>query len=80
MLLKFRDYIQTNISVTILILFFSQVQSGASGGRAIKHVAVTTFTNAVIIITGAIAHVYAVEFCIVITFSVVHGPWPISII
>ena len=54
------------------MFFFSQIRRGASVGHAIEHVAVITFTNAVIIIIGAFGYVYAVIPGVVITFTVVH--------
>ena len=63
--------LQTNILVTNVI-FFTQIRRGASGGHAIQHVAVITFTDAVVIIIGAFGYVYAVESYIVITFTIVH--------
>ena len=73
MLVEYRDYVQTNISVTTVIYCFSQVRGGAGGGRATEDVAVTTLIDAVIIIMGAIGNVDAVDFGVVITFAIVRG-------
>ena len=54
------------------MIFFTQIRRGASGGHAIQHVAVITFTDAVVIIIGAFRYVYAVESYIVIAFTIVH--------
>ena len=80
MLLEFRDYIYRNILVTILILFFPQFRGGASGGRASQQVSVGAFLYAVIFIMEAFAHVFALGFVVVITYTVVRVYGGISII
>ena len=71
MLVEYRDYIQTNISVTTVIYFFSQVRGGAGGGRATEDITVITLIYAVTIIMGAISDAYAVYFGIVLAFAIV---------
>ena len=71
MLLELREYFKPIFQLQMWYPL-SQIRRGTSGGHAIQHVAVITFTDAVVIIIGAFRYVYAVESYIVIAFTIVH--------